>query len=104
MKRASGSRPGWRNICAQHVNHPGAFGIDDIFVGVRGFGRIEAETESQRANIAGGLVGAGSFFDELLAITLEPDTQGVIGISARVGEEQGQIVGDGFVNPLIAIA
>ena len=43
------------------------------------------------------------FYDELLAIALQPDAQGVIGIFAGVGEEQREIIGDGFINPLVVI-
>ena len=39
----------------------------------------------------------------MLAIATEPDVKGMIRAFLSVGEEQRKIVGDGFVDPLVAI-
>ena len=43
------------------------------------------------------------FYDQLLAVALQPDAQCVIGIFAGVGEEQREVIGDGFIDPLVVI-
>ena len=89
---------------AEHVNDPGALGIDDLFVCFRRFGRRETRTEDKRTGIRGGDVRVRSFGGEVLAVTVEPDVKFLVGVFLRVGKEKGEIAGDGFVDPLIAIA
>ncbi len=82
---------------AQHVNDPRTLAVDDLFVGGGGLRGIEARAQGERADISRCFGGARQFLNELPAVAREPNVQ-------SVGEEQRQIIRDGFVNPLVAIA
>src|SRR6185437_14969452 len=47
--------------------------------------------------------GVGQFLREVLAIALQPEAQRMAIALLRVGEEQCEVVGDGLVDPLVAI-
>ena len=48
-------------------------------------------------------MGIRRLFDELKAVARKPGVQRVLGIAAGIRKEQREVVGDGFVNPLVAI-
>src|SRR5579863_9913167 len=51
----------------------------------------------------GRLLRVRGLLDKLLAIAPEPNLQGMVGALLRISKEQRKIVGDGLVDPLVAI-
>jgi len=88
---------------AKHVKDPGAFSIDQDVETVGVAGRIETAAERQAANV-GGRDFRVAFFQQPLAIAVQPDALLVVGQPLAIGEKDGEVAGKSFVNPLVAIA
>jgi len=88
----------------EHVKNPGTLGVEKLVVGVGRFRRGEACAHDEGADIGGRKIFVGGFGDEAFAIAIEPEMERLVGIFLGVGEEEGEVAGNGFVNPLIAIA
>src|SRR5579884_162133 len=97
-------RAGLAQHLANHVYDPGALGVDHALKTVRRFGGDEPAAEGKRAEIRGRKIHARRFLGELIAVVFEPEAQLVIGAFLAVRKEQGEIVGERLINPLIAIA
>src|SRR5208282_987011 len=60
--------------------------------------------KGERSNFADGRVRSGNFILELFTVTLKPHMYGVLGGLPAFREEQREVIGDGFVDPLIPVA
>ena len=68
------------------------------------FEDVKREPKSESADVSGRLHSApGQFLHQALAVAREPYTQRMIGVLLAIGKEQRQVIGNGFVDPLIAI-
>src|SRR5262252_756369 len=86
-----------------HMNRPRALGIDQNFETVRGFGRFETVSEGQRANIRSNQIGIRQFLFYSIAIAFEPNPHFAVWSLLAVRKEQSAIIGESFINPLVAI-
>ncbi len=53
---------------------------------------------------AGGRSSSGALVRRRLAVAVKPSVEGVVGVLLRIGKKKREIIGDGFVDPLIAVA
>lgn len=85
------------------MKNPGALGVDDLGVGVAGLGGRKARADGERADVGGSAIFAFGFGGEPLAVAVEHGIEGAVRVALGVGEEQGEITGDGLVDPLVAV-
>src|SRR5208337_1074321 len=109
LQQSHESRVGIRRIglaqhFPEHMHDPSTFAVNHLIVrGIRLGGR-QAHAHDERAGLGRRAVIAGAFSEKTLAVAKEPSVESVVRVFLRVGKEKREIIGDGFVDPLIAVA
>ncbi len=87
----------------KHVHDPCTLPVDHFIVSGSRLGGVEAQAHDEGSGIGSGEIFASIFGQETLAFMLQPGVESAVRILDGIGKKQREIVGDGFVDPLIAI-
>src|SRR5262249_46635384 len=87
-----------------HVNDPGALGVNHFLKTGRRFGGSQTVAETNRTDVRRDQVRVRVFRFEFGAIAIEPDANPAVRSFLAVCKKQGHVAGDSLVNPLVAVA
>src|SRR5208337_725334 len=88
----------------EHLHDPSAFAVDHLIVRGSRLGRDQAQAHDERAGFSRWAVFVGGFGEKRLAVAAEPGVESVVRIFLRIGKKKREIIGDGLVDPLVAVA
>src|SRR5271157_2041955 len=88
----------------EHMHDPGTLAVDHLFVRGSRLGGGQAHAHDERAGFGRRAVFVGSFGEKSLAVAVKPGVESVVRVLLGIGKKKREIIGDGFVDPLIAVA